>query len=47
MIELLRRIGEATLSWVRSLGHAAYFFLDLLRHSPAALRRFGLVVTQI
>lgn len=47
MTELLRRIGEATLAWLRSLGHAAFFFLDLLRHSPAALRRFGLVVTQI
>lgn len=47
MTELLRRIGASTLAWVSSLGQAAYFFLDLLRHSPAALRRFGLVVAQI
>ena len=38
MTELLRRIGASTLAWVSSLGQAAYFFLDLLRHSPAAER---------
>jgi phospholipid/cholesterol/gamma-HCH transport system permease protein len=47
MTEALRWIGAATLAWLRSLGHAAYFFLDLLKASPGALRRFGLVVVQI
>jgi phospholipid/cholesterol/gamma-HCH transport system permease protein len=40
-------LGNASLRWVQSLGHAAYFFAALLQHSPAALRRFGLVVAQI
>jgi phospholipid/cholesterol/gamma-HCH transport system permease protein len=40
-------LGAGTLSWLRSLGAAAFFFRDLLRHSPAALRRFGLVVAQV
>jgi phospholipid/cholesterol/gamma-HCH transport system permease protein len=47
MTAALQRLGAATLAWLRSLGHAALFLLDLLRHAPAALRRFGLVVTQI
>jgi phospholipid/cholesterol/gamma-HCH transport system permease protein len=47
ILEPIRRLGAAVIDWVRSLGHAAYFFWDLLRFSPAALRRFGLVVTQI
>ena len=40
-------LGQRSLDYLRSLGHAAYFFLDLLRFAPAALRRFGLVVTQV
>jgi phospholipid/cholesterol/gamma-HCH transport system permease protein len=40
-------IGGRTLQWLLSLGHAAYFFVDLLRFSPSALRRFSLVVAQI
>ncbi len=40
-------IGRFTLTWLRALGHAAFFFVDLLRYSPAALRRFSLVVAQI
>ncbi|MBZ8138565.1 ABC transporter permease [Rubrivivax gelatinosus] len=47
MTAALEFIGRATLEWLRALGHAAYFFVDLLRHSPAALRRFSLVVAQI
>lgn len=47
ILEPIRRVGAATLAWMTSLGHAAFFFLDLLRNSPAALRRFGLVVAQI
>ena len=44
---LLEALGARTLRWLVSLGHAAYFFVDLLRFSPAALRRFGLVLTQV
>jgi phospholipid/cholesterol/gamma-HCH transport system permease protein len=31
----------------RALGHSAFFFLDLLRHAPAALRRWPLVLAQV
>lgn len=47
MTDLLARLGAVTLDWLRILGHAAFFFVDLLRFMPAALRRFGLVVTQL
>jgi phospholipid/cholesterol/gamma-HCH transport system permease protein len=40
-------LGAGTLAWLRSLGAAAFFFRDLLRNIPAALRRFGLVVAQV
>ena len=40
-------IGARTLGILRAFGHAAFFFVELLRAIPAALRRFGLVVTQI
>jgi phospholipid/cholesterol/gamma-HCH transport system permease protein len=41
------RLGQHSLEWLRALGHFFFFFLDLLRYAPAALRRFGLVVTQV
>lgn len=47
MTDALSLIGAATLRWLQTLGHAAFFFVDLLRFSPAALRRFSLVVAQI
>ena len=47
MTALLQALGAAVLRWLQALGHAAFFFLDLLRFTPAALRRFGLVVAQI
>jgi phospholipid/cholesterol/gamma-HCH transport system permease protein len=47
MIELLAVFGRFALRVLRSFGHSAFFFFDLLRHTPAALRRFSLVVTQI
>ena len=40
-------LGRFVLSQLRALGHAAFFFLDLLRFSPVALRRFSLVVAQV
>jgi phospholipid/cholesterol/gamma-HCH transport system permease protein len=47
MTDLLAALGWRTLGWLRSLGHAAFFFAELLRFSPAALRRFGLVIAQV
>jgi phospholipid/cholesterol/gamma-HCH transport system permease protein len=47
MIALVNALGQATLRAFTGLGHAAYFFLDLLRYTPSSLRRFGLVVDQI
>jgi len=46
-VNVLGALGRYTLQWLRDLGHAAFFFVDLLRATPAALRRFGLVVLQV
>jgi phospholipid/cholesterol/gamma-HCH transport system permease protein len=46
-MNLLVRLGAWTLEQMRGWGHAALFFLDMLRAVPASLRRFGLVVAQI
>ena len=43
----LAALGARSLDVLRGFGHAAFFFVDLLRAIPAALRRFGLVVVQI
>jgi phospholipid/cholesterol/gamma-HCH transport system permease protein len=40
-------LGARSLEVLRGFGHAAFFFVELLRAIPAALRRFGLVVVQI
>ena len=47
MTQWLADLGSFALRWLQALGHAAFFFLDLLRHTPAALRRFSLVVAQV
>lgn len=47
MTGALTWLGGTALQWLRSLGAAAFFFRDLLRNSPIALRRFGLVVAQV
>ena len=47
MIGLVTSLGQTTLRAFTAVGHASYFFLDLLRYTPASLRRFGLVVGQI
>ena len=47
MIALVNALGQATLRMFAALGHAAFFFLDLLRSAPSSFRRFGLVVAQI
>lgn len=44
---LLYTIGARTLHVLRTFGHAAFFFVDLLRALPASLRRFWLVVVQV
>jgi phospholipid/cholesterol/gamma-HCH transport system permease protein len=46
-VNALARLGDIALARLRSLGRAAYFFVDLLRFSPVALRRFSLVVAQV
>jgi phospholipid/cholesterol/gamma-HCH transport system permease protein len=43
----LAALGARTLGVLRAFGHAAFFFMELVRAIPAAMRRFGLVVTQI
>ena len=40
-------LGARALAVLHSFGHAAFFFLDLLRAMAPAMRRFGLVVVQI
>ena len=40
-------LGATALDQFRGWGHAAFFFIELLRAVPASLRRFGLVVAQI
>jgi phospholipid/cholesterol/gamma-HCH transport system permease protein len=47
MTEAVAWLGRSTLDWLRALGNAAFFFVDLLRFSPAALRRWPLVLTQV
>lgn len=46
-VVMLQRLGGAALRVLQGLGHASFFFWDLLRHSPAALKRPGLVVQQV
>ncbi|HEX7690415.1 MAG TPA: lipid asymmetry maintenance ABC transporter permease subunit MlaE [Burkholderiaceae bacterium] len=47
MIAIASSLGRVTLRAFTALGHAAFFFVDLLRYLPGAFRRFGLVVAQI
>jgi phospholipid/cholesterol/gamma-HCH transport system permease protein len=47
MVSLIAPIGRTTLDILRALGHHAFFFADLLRNVPTALRRPYLVVAQI
>ena len=46
-MNLLAALGVRSLSVLRALGHAAFFFVELLRALPDAMRRFNLVVVQI
>jgi phospholipid/cholesterol/gamma-HCH transport system permease protein len=47
VVEIPQRVGEISLDVMRSLGHNATFFAELMKSLPAALRRFFLVVAQI
>ena len=47
MIDAVSSLGRMALDVLRSLGHHAYFFYDLLRNVPAAMRRPFLVVAQV
>lgn len=43
----LAALGLRALRTLRALGHSAFFFAELLRNVPVALRRFYLVVAQV
>jgi phospholipid/cholesterol/gamma-HCH transport system permease protein len=45
--ELLPALGRRALEVLRSLGHGAFFLVDLSKNVPAALKRFFLVVAQV
>ena len=47
MSSFVSSVGRKTIEIFQSLGHHAFFFYDLLRNIPAALRRPFLVVAQI
>lgn len=47
IIDLLAALGARVLRLLQRLGHAAGFFAELARHTPAALRRPDLAVAQI
>lgn len=47
MTAAISALGRFALDILLALGHHAYFFVDLLRNIPAALRRPYLVVAQI
>jgi len=45
--DFVSSLGRRALEQLRALGHNAYFFGELVKNSPTALRRFYLVVAQI
>ena len=47
MTAFVSGLGRVTLQVLLALGHHAYFFVDLLRNVPVALRRPYLVVAQV
>jgi phospholipid/cholesterol/gamma-HCH transport system permease protein len=47
MTDAVAAVGRRALALLCALGHAAFFFVDLLRFTPAAFRRFGLVIAQV
>ena len=47
LVALAAALGARTLNLLGMLGHAAAFFVDLMRHLTPAFRRFNLTVVQI
>ncbi len=47
MTAWLARMGALVLEQLRGWGHATFFVMDVLKATPASLRRFGLVVAQV
>lgn len=47
LAHLLRRLGAGTLATITRLGYAARFFVAVVRHSPAAIRRIHLTLREI
>jgi len=47
LADFLPRLGRWALGYLFRLGHGAFFFVELLKNTPASLRRFYLVVAQI
>jgi len=45
--DALPALGRRALDLLQRLGNSAFFFLDLLRNTPAALRRIHLVIAQV
>ena len=45
--DLLPRLGRWALGYLYRLGHGAFFFVELLKSTPASLRRLYLVVAQV
>ena len=47
ILDLLSALGARVIRGLGAFGHASMFFADLVRHTPAAVRRFDLSVAQI
>ena len=47
MTALIAGLGRVVLDVMQALGHHAYFFVDLMRNIPVAMRRPYLVVAQV
>ena len=45
--EFLPMLGRRALEVMRGLGHSAFFFVELLKNVPSALKRFFLVIAQV
>jgi phospholipid/cholesterol/gamma-HCH transport system permease protein len=45
--EFLPTLGRRALDVMRGLGHSAFFFVELLKNVPAALKRFFFVIAQV
>ena len=45
--DLLSRLGRWAIGYLLRLGHAAFFLVELLKNTPASLRRFYLVIQQV